>query len=153
MNEKPRNELIDFLKGFLISLVVLGHCIQYGSGEDYLAKGLFYDNFLFKLIYSFHMPFFMAICGYLFYFSIQKHSIKSIILSKLKTIIVPIFSWNLLFQVVYYVYETHAFSPRDIFITWIVTSFSVHWFLWALFYCTITFLLFSILFKEKLSIT
>ena len=50
-------------------------------------------------------------------------------LSKLKTIIVPIFSWNLLFQVVYYVYETHAFSPRDIFITWIVTSFSVHWFL------------------------
>lgn len=51
-----RNSFIDFTKGVAIILVVVGHCIQYGSGQDYLKGELSFDNNLFKLIkyYSDH---------------------------------------------------------------------------------------------------
>ena len=52
---------LDSLKGWLILLVVLGHAIQYsmvGSCED---------NHLWNIIYSFHMPAFMAVSGYVAY--------------------------------------------------------------------------------------
>jgi len=50
----------DNLKGFLILLVVFGHVIQF-SIPDY--KNLH----IFNYIYSFHMPLFMAISGYVSY--------------------------------------------------------------------------------------
>ena len=77
-----RSKLIDNLKGIGITLVVIGHCIQYGSGNIFLQNNLFYTNILFRFIYSFHMPFFMLISGYLFYNSTQKHSSSEIIKSK-----------------------------------------------------------------------
>lgn len=52
-----RNNYIDIAKSLGIILVVIGHCIQYGSGSLYFEKELFFDNTLFKVIYSFHMPF------------------------------------------------------------------------------------------------
>ena len=58
---KVRKVWIDSLKGILILLVVLGHSIQ-----NTLKEGC-YDNYWWNLIYSFHMPAFMAISGYLQY--------------------------------------------------------------------------------------
>ena len=52
----------DALKGILILLVVLGHSIQAAMrqlGESCL------NDYLWNLIYSFHMPAFMAVSGYL----------------------------------------------------------------------------------------
>lgn len=56
-----RNRLLwaDALKGVLILLVVLGHSIQNTIGDAC------YINHLWNIIYSFHMPAFMAISGYL----------------------------------------------------------------------------------------
>lgn len=51
----------DSLKGVLIILVVLGHAIQ-----ETLKDGCF-DNHLWNCIYSFHMPAFMAVSGFLSY--------------------------------------------------------------------------------------
>ena len=51
----------DSLKGFLILLVILGHSIQYTLGNSC------YSNHLWNIIYSFHMPAFMAISGFLAY--------------------------------------------------------------------------------------
>lgn len=53
-----RNDLIDSIKGLAILLVVLGHSIQLNLYD-------FDNNLLFKYIYSFHMPLFMFISGYL----------------------------------------------------------------------------------------
>ncbi|OAI24680.1 hypothetical protein A1351_17595, partial [Methylosinus sp. R-45379] len=53
---------LDFIKGVLILLVVFGHSIQWivhAGTEDYWADGLF------KAIYLFHMPAFIAVSGYL----------------------------------------------------------------------------------------
>ncbi len=52
---------ISGIKLVLIFLVVLGHFVQYVFSKDnYL------DNYLFKFIYSFHMPLFMFVSGYLY---------------------------------------------------------------------------------------
>lgn len=55
-----RNTYIDKIRGFAIILVVLGHAIQYTYAD-------FDSNYLFTLIYSFHMPLFMFISGYVTY--------------------------------------------------------------------------------------
>lgn len=49
---------LDNLKGILIILVILGHAIQFTIPE-------YRDEFAFRLIYSFHMPLFFFISGYL----------------------------------------------------------------------------------------
>ena len=68
-----RNDSIDFLKGIAIFLVVLAHC-------------WILDREIFFFIYSFHMPLFFCISGYLF--STRK-KFKDFFISKVKTLIVP----------------------------------------------------------------
>ena len=68
-----REPLIDVAKGIAILLVLLGHTIQFASGEEFEKASLFYNNIVFKTIYSFHMPLFMVISGYLYYNSINNY--------------------------------------------------------------------------------
>lgn len=60
MTSEKRMLYLDALKGVLIVLVVLGHVIQ-SAITDYQ------HDILFRLIYSFHMPLFFLISGYLTY--------------------------------------------------------------------------------------
>ena len=61
MSENKRDVVIDVLKGIAVLAVLLGHAIQRGLVVDY------YDNIMFKVIYSFHMPLFMLLSGYSLY--------------------------------------------------------------------------------------
>ena len=54
---RSRLQWVDALRGILILLVVLGHCIQLAIGPACV------DNVLYRYIYSFHMPVFMFIAG------------------------------------------------------------------------------------------
>lgn len=77
--EKVRNErssYLDLVKAFAIICVVVGHCIQYGSGARYLSDGSYFLNVVFKVIYSFHMPLFMLVSGYLFYNSTLRANVR-----------------------------------------------------------------------------
>ena len=87
MSGETSNRLIfwDILKGIAILLVVVGHQIQYTCNND-----AYIDNALFKFIYGMHMSLFMLISGYFFYFSIQRHSIKDIILTRCRQCLIPI---------------------------------------------------------------
>lgn len=78
---KKRVREIDLIKGIAIFLVVFGHSIQYGSGSYFLKSGLFFQNNVFKVIYSFHMPLFMLVSGFLFYSS-KDRGFKTILFSK-----------------------------------------------------------------------
>jgi len=69
--QNKRNNTIDIIKAVAIILVCIGHSIQFGSGFNILSEEIFFDNICFKIIYSFHMPLFMLISGYLFYFSVN----------------------------------------------------------------------------------
>lgn len=50
-----RIEYIDILRGFAIFLVTLGHVLE---------KSGYHESSLFAFIYSFHMPLFFCISGY-----------------------------------------------------------------------------------------
>ncbi len=58
--ENKRDYNIDMIKAIAVVLVVLGHIIQYICVRD-----AYWENHLFRYIYSFHMPLFMFISGYL----------------------------------------------------------------------------------------
>jgi len=90
-----RDTTLDMAKGLLIILVVLGHAIQYSFGIEYTKSGDFFSNIVFKSIYSFHMPLFMLISGYLFHNS-NKKDFKPLMVSKLIAIGIPMISFIIL---------------------------------------------------------
>lgn len=91
-----RNQYLDIVKAFAILCVIIGHCIQFGSGAEYLENQAFFENYLFRFIYSFHMPLFMLISGYFFSLSMDKYSWQENAKKKLKAIVIPIFAWSFL---------------------------------------------------------
>lgn len=85
MRRGGRDLRIDAIKGFLIFLVLWGHVIQnITSNEGY------YDDWIFRIIYSFHMPLFALMNGYLFYPSQQKRDCKKALQQKIIGLLVPI---------------------------------------------------------------
>lgn len=62
---QQRQVWADALKGGLMVLVVLGHAIQ-----GVMPETCFTDH-LWNLIYSFHMPAFMAVSGYFAYRAVK----------------------------------------------------------------------------------
>lgn len=92
-----RNQKIDLLKGIAITLVVWGHSIQYLK-KDGIS---FFENPVFIIIYSFHMPLFMMISGYLFHYSLSKYSTADIVITKFKQLIVPMLTWILLNSIIF----------------------------------------------------
>ena len=74
LDKKQRNLYLDIMKGISIFLVLLGHSIQYGSKISYVGSRLFFNDPVFKLIYSFHMPLFALLSGYLFFYTIEAYS-------------------------------------------------------------------------------
>lgn len=83
---KDRFQYLDNSKAILIVLVILGHVIQ-GSIEDYQ------HNPIFRFIYSFHMPLFLAISGYLTY----KPKYDSVLIKKRAVqLLVPFVAWAFL---------------------------------------------------------
>lgn len=134
----PRNQTLDIMKGIGITLVVLGHAIQKNLPN-------FEDNFLFRAIYTFHMPLFFLISGYLMYQTLRGSRLQWL-KNKAIYLLIPHF----LFNIIYYpmsatgltVYPdwTELFS----FSTWMVYSSSLNmgdWFLWSLFHCLCMLLL------------
>lgn len=93
---QTRNMYLDIVKGVIIVLVVMGHSIQYGNGYVYLDGENFYDNSVFKFIYSFHMPIFMLVSGYLFNNSIEKYAPLHLFMKKMRMLIIPILLFGLL---------------------------------------------------------
>lgn len=89
LSNNTRNVFLDAMKGLAIIFVVWGHAIQYIK-KDGIS---FFDNPLFIIIYSFHMPFFMIISGYLFHFSLSRHSGLTLSLKKIKQLLIPAISW------------------------------------------------------------
>ena len=124
-----RFEILDFIKGVLILMVVVGHAIQYIIYQD---KGFWTDP-LFKAIYMFHMPLFMAVAGYISHRGITEISRPIIYLrAKVKSYIIPIFAWASVYQTILY------FIDKDKLIgdlPWAIIHEAVSslWFLWALF--------------------
>lgn len=128
-NERNRN-IIDFMKGFAILLVVFGHSIQI----NYID---FDGVFLFKFIYSFHMPIFILISGYLAAKSLSRSgcNVEKCIFQKAFFLLIPYFSW---YFISFILASTFSFSTifENIKLLFIGVDRGL-WFLYILFllYC------------------
>ena len=123
--------------------MVIGHCIQFGSGQLILDSGAFFSNPVFKYIYSFHMPLFMLISGYLFHYSI-KHNSLQIIIGKIKGIIIPLICWHSLYQFIVLALG-NSISLR----VFLLSYFHTLWFLRALFVFYMVVLFVNRVFKDN----
>lgn len=151
-NLHNRNLYIDIIKGLSIILVVFGHCIQYGNGKYFLDNGLYWNDSTMKIIYSFHMPLFMLISGYLFHKTLNKHQIKDIINNKLISL-TPMIPFGILwFCCIKYIEKIKVDSTIGnikLLIKCIVTNF---WFIWAIFFCSIIVIIVRKKFKDNIFI-
>lgn len=114
-----RNSYLDLVKTVLIYLVTLGHTVQMiGYKNDQWA--FWYDP-VFKFIYSFHMPLFIAISGYFTYISLYKRDTFSFIKNRASSILVPLLCWGIITFTIQSIVN-QSFSKN---IEWF-------WFIWAL---------------------
>ncbi len=148
-NTMKRDIRLDLIKAIAIILVVLGHSIQDCCGSDYTESLAFYDNWLFKVIYSFHMPLFMCVSGWLFARSVAKYDTGRLIRNKALALLVPILVWGTLQYISTKVFIKHEMP--DFYNWWLIVGGRL-WFLWALVYNMIVVLLVHRLFKDHLAV-
>lgn len=125
--KSSRNSYLDVVKGLGILLVVAGHAIQYGMGSGYDG---FWNLPMFKFIYSFHMPLFMAVSGWLFWFSYSKRGGKSVLKDRAKTLLYPIFVYGIICNIPVLIRNPEDFSVHNAF-------FKANlWFFWSVLFAT-----------------
>ena len=130
----------DSLKGILIVLVVFGHAIQEVLKQDC------FDNHVWNLIYSFHMPAFMAISGFVsFRAGENKTSELKTISRRFQQLIIPFIIWALIRVAV-----NPPYSVDALFNIFLYPDGSF-WFLWVLFLISV-FFVFGNWISEKLKI-
>lgn len=125
----------DFCKGILIILVVVGHSIQFGLGKQYYSLGLYFENTVYKAIYSFHMPAFMIISGFFLQNKIKSACEGNVLASRIKKLLQPIFSWAIIVTVNTFLFESMRVEKMIKALT-INFVFGL-WFMWALIICSI----------------
>ena len=124
----PRNDFIDIVKGVLITLVCVGHANQYAI----LHNREFWHDPLFKAIYMFHMPLFMAVAGYISFRGISTTpSLTKYVKRRSISYLLPIFTWAIICQVAVYTLSGHA-TIETLHYEIIYKAINHLWFLWAL---------------------
>lgn len=136
-----RNLYLDALKGTAIVLVVLGHSIQRNL-PDYAS------NSAFLLIYSFHMPMFAALSGYVIEARVRRPVIRWLG-NKAAGLLIPLAAW----YAVFYFASALPVTGLGPFIQtgggfahylWIGVYVPRNglWFFWVLFLCYLTLVVF-----------
>ena len=132
-NAHGRNEKIDMLRGLAVFLMVWGHAVQYLSGGEFNI----FENSAFRFIYSFHMPLFMIISGYVYGIGFDGHTIKEIIWKRMTRIVYPCILWGSLSH--WFVQGLNLIQGETTFISaakgW-PAALPGHWFLWAVAVCS-----------------
>lgn len=136
--KNKRDTGIDAVKAFLVILVVMGHCIVYGS-EETANKMIEYENFFFyRAIYSFHMPLFIIISGYFTYYSLNKYRNSSIIIVKrLRKLIYPLLILAFFSELSHIKELNWKITVIESVMDFTSRFISHLWFGWAIFFFTI----------------
>ena len=138
---KTRYEELDILKGFAMLLVYLGHSFIFGKTN--IVNNTFLNSYIHATIYSFHMPLFFIISGFLANNG-RSIDLKLFYRNKIKRLFIPYLFINLV-----------DFIPRTLFPKLVNSKFlglngillhgtKISWFIYTLF---VLFLIFPILEK------
>lgn len=118
-----RNHHIDALKGVAILLVVLGHSVQVHDAN-------FDNNPLFRVIYSFHMPMFMFLSGFIVPTQLG-YSYLDFIKKNALRLLLPFFVWYMVSYVV--IRANQDVSLVTYYLNLLKSPGIGLWFLWVLF--------------------
>lgn len=130
LREGEKRRYIDFLKGVAIIMMLWGHTIQYLTPESMD----FFDNSLYKIIYSFHMPVLMVISGYLYSFSVAKYDFVTLIHKKVSGLLWPLAVWSVLnYYITTGVFNILLGRPIALFNGEWLYNLSSLWFIWSVF--------------------
>lgn len=127
-NSAERNVTLDCVKGLAIFLVLWGHSIQFLFHD---GSESFFQIPIFKIIYMFHMPLFMAVSGYLFPSSERKYPTSNLLLKKANRLLLPVASWAVLMFVAKY--TVHMLTGHAM----AIQLQNVLWFLSSCMFCTV----------------
>ncbi|MBQ0089865.1 MAG: acyltransferase family protein [Prevotellaceae bacterium] len=143
-NMNKRNIVLDIAKGLTIVLVVIGHFFPKNSPESYVK--------LHQWIYSFHMPLFMFISGYIYLVYKNKDlSYSGFICNKIKRLMIPYFFVSTIIITLKILSSGNAYlqNPATVFsyleMFYLPSAGYFMWFLWSLF----TIFLIVPIFKNK----
>lgn len=151
--EAERNKATDAVKGAACILVIIGHCIQFGFGLEYYSSGEYWNNILFKIIYTFHMPLFAMVSGYFSFYSVSKYTTGKLVAEKLKQLLVPILAWSCVpFGISVVKTWVSGKKTGNIFLGYFSIARTQLWFLWALLFCFAILILVNKIFQDKLYI-
>lgn len=125
--EKQREAWADNLKGWLIIIVVLGHAIQFVLDDTYSS------NHIWNIIYSFHMPAFVAVSGWFAFRPQRAIDLKKTLSRRFWQLMLPYLCWSVILSVVRWDFSLQSISKivldPDLFF----------WFLWVLFFISLIF--------------
>lgn len=131
----------DIVKGILIILVFFGHVIQ-GTQRETLVR---------YLIYSFHMPLFFGISGFLYNDKNNKLTILSIINKYINRLLIPWFIASIAYYVILY-YNDSCFLSITNFINFYIDPYYHLWFSITLFIFILLHSVFNKLFFKRTNI-
>ena len=132
---------LDLLKGLAILLMVMGHSIAWsfpdwsfltGTWSD-MSRNEFYASFMWKIIYSFHMPLLFFVSGFLFYKSnpLTMRTVRDICFKRVQRLLIP-------------------YLTTGVFV-YLLKGYFGYWFFIVLFILNII-VLFELYFEQKLRI-
>ena len=141
----------DFCKSIAIIIVILGHCLQYFGNQNLMIRPS--DNFLYRFIYSFHMPFFLFISGY--FTNFHNESILNICKKKFFHLVLPTIVWSLIIYLCIslpFHLLKHDFLIMNFILSCLEYILNGFWFLKVLFLLTIAHSLSNIIFKNNIQV-
>lgn len=156
--ENERELLPDILRGFAIILVVFAHCMQEGSGENYRNGALYFSDRLYQFIYSFHMPLFMMVSGYLNWGSIRKakdqRGRRKLLKRRAVSLLSPIFLWTAAdyARILILNHINGEPQPEALVFVYFYQAFNNLWFLWAVWWCFCIVYVMHYFFKDNVVI-
>jgi fucose 4-O-acetylase-like acetyltransferase len=103
-----RDYHLDALKGFAIILVIVGHITAFSNNLENLQ-----NNVVFQLIYSFHMPLFFFVSGYLVFGRFGPTTAEWII-KKFRQLIIPYILFTIFFFYFLFGFSVSRFNITDI---------------------------------------
>jgi len=127
-----RLKYLDVAKGIGILLVIIGHCIPDASTPSGISEPIFAA--MFKVIYSFHMPLFFFISGFL---TRPMNNRRELLKKRAQRLLVPYFFVGLTYLPFKMLLSNFANAPYDLGNLWKI-FFGVNpdgelWFLYAMF--------------------
>ncbi len=134
--DKEREQWIDVVKGVAILCVILGHAIEKTSVNVNVSV---FWNVLHDVIYSFHMPLFFAISGYVYAINGQKKKNSVFIKNKILSLLVPYVIFAILVWCGKYIFS--AFVSNQVtfgdLLELFMNPISFLWFIYILFFATV----------------